>query len=226
MLGTPDYMSPEQARGTPGGSRVRTSSRRVRCSTSCWPGASRFPGPTCPPCLRQLQFEEPAPLREIEAPPELARLVMQAMAKNPADRPPRVQELLAGIVRFRRHYQAETRKLATNAGARFDALVAATAERRRLADGLAVTVEGEEPAVMSSLRERFPAVGERGGAVLEAVALDRVRIGQIVADLEAEQQRLDSEVESLARHVRAVEEGERALQDGDAREALGSSSRS
>src|SRR5687767_5007336 len=86
MLGTPDYMSPEQARGT------QVDRRSDIFSTGAvfyfmLAGRKPFPGPDLPAVLRQLRAEQPAALRDSEAPPELARLVMQAMAKDPAERP-------------------------------------------------------------------------------------------------------------------------------------------
>src|SRR6185503_19548675 len=70
-------------------------------------GRKPFPGPDLPSVLRQLQFEEPAPLDEASTPPELVRLVRQAMSKTPSDRPNQVQDLLGGINRIRRAHRAD-----------------------------------------------------------------------------------------------------------------------
>jgi tetratricopeptide (TPR) repeat protein len=219
MLGTPDYMSPEQARGT----QVDTRSDIFSSGAVFYfmlTGRKPFPGPDLPAVLRQLQSEQPAPLRDTESPPELTRLIMQALAKDPSDRPPRVQELLAGIVRFRRHYQSETRKLAAEAGARLNALVTSVAELRRAATLLEIDGDDEEPAVLRSLRERYPVVVERGGAGLESVAFDRARVIQVLSELDAERTRLDADLVSRGAHARAIETGEQALRAGDARSAL------
>src|ERR1044071_1646838 len=92
-------------------------------------GTKPFAGPDLPTLLRQLQFEEPAPLGA-DVPAELAALVAHAMAKNPGDRPRRVAELSAVLVRFRRQYQADTRKLLPVMRSQYDA----TAELLRSVD--------------------------------------------------------------------------------------------
>jgi hypothetical protein len=218
MLGTPDYMSPEQARGTQVDARSDIFSAGA-VFYYMLAGRKPFPGPDLPAVLRQLQSEDPPPLREADAPPELARLVMQAMAKDPIDRPPRVQELLAGIVRFRRHYQAGTRKLAAEAGARFNALAVLDEDLRRAAAVLDIP-GGASSGVLAAIRERFPAVAERGGAALEAAPFDRARAAQVAAELEAEQQQLAAEAARRTHCAARLEEGERALSGGDARAAL------
>jgi tetratricopeptide (TPR) repeat protein len=219
MLGTPDYMSPEQARGT----QVDTRSDIFSTGAVFYfmlAGHKPFPGPDLPAVLRQLQFEQPAALRDTEAPPELVRLVMQAMAKNPADRPPRVQDLLAGIVRFRRHYQTETRKLAAEAGARYVAVSAAEADLGKTADALGLSEHDDSSPVLRGLRERFPSLADRGAAAFEAPSFDRARVMQVRVELEEEHRRLDGELAARIRHLQQLEAGERQLEAGLAREAL------
>ena len=219
MLGTPDYMSPEQARGT----QVDTRSDIFSSGAVFYfmlAGRKPFPGPDLPAVLRQLQSEQPAPLRETESPPELARIVSQAMAKDPADRPPRVQELLAGIVRFRRHYQAETRKLVTEAGARLNAIVAAWSELRRAGTILDLADEDQEPSILRTLRERHPVVADRGGAGLESIAFDRARVIQVLGELDAEHSRIAAELAARSNYAQTLQAGEQALRAGDARTAL------
>ena len=218
MLGTPDYMSPEQARGTQVDARSDIFSAGA-VFYFMLAGRKPFPGPDLPAVLRQLQSEEPIALRESDAPPELTRLVMQAMAKDPADRPPRVQDLLAGIVRFRRHYLAATRKLAADAAARYNAVVAADAALRKASEALEVTSESGS-GVIASMKERFPALADRGAAALETLAFERNRVEQLVAELDAEQQRLEGEAGRRGNHVRVLDEAEQLLRAGNGRAAL------
>ena len=44
-IGTPAYMSPEQAAGEQRSTAAPTSTRSARCSTRCWPASRRSPAP-------------------------------------------------------------------------------------------------------------------------------------------------------------------------------------
>ncbi|HEX5110268.1 MAG TPA: serine/threonine-protein kinase [Vicinamibacterales bacterium] len=106
VIGTPDYMSPEQARGAQVDERSDIFSAGA-VFYFILTGRKPFPGPDLPAVLRQLQFDEPAPLDDASTPPELKRLITQAMSKSPSDRPARVQELLAALTRVRRTSQVD-----------------------------------------------------------------------------------------------------------------------
>ena len=217
MLGTPDYMSPEQARGTSVDARSDIFSLGA-VFYFMLAGRKPFPGPDLPAVLRQLQSDEPSPL-EPAVPPELARLVVQAMAKDPAGRPQRVQDLHAGIVRFRRQLEAGTRKLTRDAAARYDAVLSGIDGLRRAGDALDLPPDAEPP-LLASVREQYPSVAKRGGAALETAVFDRLRVERLVADLDAEAARLDGEVGRRGRAADMLAEGERALKAGDARTAF------
>lgn len=123
-------------------------------------------------------------------------------------------------MRFRRHYQVETRKLASEAGARYTAIAASEADLRVSADALALTDADNTSPVLRQLRERFPSLVDRGPAAFEAPSFDRSRIMQVRGELEVEQRRVESELAERARQVRQIEEGEQHLQAGRARAAL------
>jgi tetratricopeptide (TPR) repeat protein len=219
MLGTPDYMSPEQARGN------QVDARSDIFSTGAvfyymLAGHKPFPGPDLPAVLRQLQFEAPAALTDAQAPPELARLVTQAMAKDVAERPQRAQDLLAGVVRFRRHYQAETRKMAAEAGARYTAIAQAEVELRSSAAALELPPQDDASPVLRTLRERYPALADRGASAFEAPSFDRARVHNATADLDDEQRRIEAQLAERRRHVSLLDEGERHIQGGRVRPAL------
>jgi len=131
LIGTPDYMSPEQARGAQVDARSDIFSAGA-VFYFMLAGRKPFPGPDLPSVLRQLQFEEPAPLDEVSTPPELVRLVREAMSKNPSDRPNRVQDLLAGISRFRRTYRADVQPPPSDAPLESQPRLAREERRRRL----------------------------------------------------------------------------------------------
>jgi tetratricopeptide (TPR) repeat protein len=99
VLGTPDYMSPEQALGA----QVSASSDIFSAGAVfhyMLSGNKPFKGPDLRSLLRQLATEDPEPLPAV--PPILADIVKRAMAKDPGGRPERVDDLLAMLLRFRR----------------------------------------------------------------------------------------------------------------------------
>ena len=219
MLGTPDYMSPEQARGEAVDHRSDIFSAGA-VFYYMLAGRKPFPGPDLPAVLRQLQFDEPEPLREAEAPAELARIVSQAMAKSPNDRPSRIPDLSAQIVRFRRQFQTETRRLTVQAGAKYTAVVDLAAGVRRAATRLELEAAIEVDTVVQDLQTRFPTIVERGGAAFETMSLDRGRAVQLLSEIDSEQRRLESVLQSLQQHVATMTRAEELRRSGDARGAL------
>lgn len=81
IVGTPDYMSPEQARGD----NVTAQSDIFSLGGVFYfmlTGRKPFPATELPRLFKQIQNDDPAPLLDTEAPPELAALVMRALAKK------------------------------------------------------------------------------------------------------------------------------------------------
>ena len=211
MIGTPDYMSPEQARGA----QVDVRSDIFSAGAVFYfilTGHKPFPGPELPAVLHQLQHVEPAPMGA-HVPPDLAALVLRALAKDAAARPQRVEELLTGLVRFRRQYQAETRRLATTLRSRLEAI-----------GRLAETVESEARAAGLPLESDGPRVPEMASAALggsvDGLSVDRGRVTEWLHEIEAERQRLTTSLEHRRAHVAQLEQGRQLLAAGDARGAL------
>lgn len=88
VVGTPSYMSPEQARGEPVDGRSDLFSLGIVLYQLCT-GQLPFQGNTVTAVLTALAVDQPASLRELNAniPPELDDLVMQLLEKDPARRP-------------------------------------------------------------------------------------------------------------------------------------------
>jgi hypothetical protein len=89
VIGTPAYMSPEQARGLPVDHRTDLWSLGVVLYQLCT-GVRPFRGPNAMAVLLALGTEEPTPVRELnpDVPEPLAALTHELLAKNPAARPP------------------------------------------------------------------------------------------------------------------------------------------
>jgi hypothetical protein len=102
LLGTPGYMSPEQARGDRA-IDARTDVFALGCVLyECLTGRCAFSGSNLLALRTKIVFSEPPPLEELapEIPPRLARPVAAMLSKDPAGRPAdgdAVAEALAGV---------------------------------------------------------------------------------------------------------------------------------
>ena len=213
MLGTPDYMSPEQARGAAIDARSDIFSAGA-VFYFMLAGRKPFPGPDLPAILRQLQLDEPTPLRGI--PLELATLVAQAMAKTPDHRPARVEQLLGELVRFRRQYQADTRRLAVTLRTEFEELQSLAASVKETGDALGI--EAAEDDLIADVRQYAFLGAPRGSR--EAVPTDRAIINAGAQAVRASQERLGRMLEAQYAALRRLEQGEQLLSAGDAVGAL------
>jgi serine/threonine protein kinase/tetratricopeptide (TPR) repeat protein len=215
MLGTPDYMSPEQARGeqVDGRSDIFSAGSVFYFMLA---GHKPFPGRDLPAVLHKLQFEEPASLTEANVPPELSAIVLHAMAKKAADRPQQVQELLAGLARFRRSYHAETRRLTFAARGRFEDVETLSAAVVQAGSALGLAVESLE----STWRDRHSLLSTGSGTSVDAASIDRATVTAVLHELEAERERLTSELDSRRGYAAQLDAGLQLLAAGDARGAL------
>jgi serine/threonine protein kinase/WD40 repeat protein len=88
IVGTPSFMAPEQARGTTVDARCDLYSLGVVLYYLCT-GRLPFPQKELITLLAAVALDPPPPVREInpDVPPALADLIMQLLAKQPAERP-------------------------------------------------------------------------------------------------------------------------------------------
>jgi serine/threonine protein kinase len=103
IVGTPDYMSPEQARGEniDGRSDVFSLGGVFYFMLT---GRKPFPATELPSLFNQIQNSDPAPLLDTDAPPELAAVIVKALSKKVDDRYQSCQELLDDIEDVKRRY--------------------------------------------------------------------------------------------------------------------------
>ncbi|MCL5279479.1 MAG: protein kinase [Planctomycetes bacterium] len=113
VIGTPAYMSPEQAAGDPVDYRSDIWSLGL-VVYEMLAGAFPFRGDTRRDVLHSILHEEPPRLRRIrrDVPRWLERMVLQMMEKDPARRPTNVRELLAELDRLGRAVQPGDRPTA------------------------------------------------------------------------------------------------------------------
>jgi hypothetical protein len=219
IIGTPDYMSPEQARGAEVDQRSDIFSAAA-VFYSMLSGCKPFAGPDLPSVLRKVQLEDPPPLPESDVPAPLARIVTRSLAKSPALRHQSMVDLGADLTKFRRYYEAETRQIAATARDRYEAIEELVKERAALSDWLGVPAPDDEPAVARRLRETHRPFVEQGHDALLMVPFTRLQIAEIAAALCAEHQPLARAVSRLRDARCAVEAGEQVLEAGRPEDAV------
>ena len=216
MLGTPDYMSPEQGRGEQVDERSDVYSVGA-VFYFMLSGRKPLPGPTLAALFDQLQKVDPEPLGA-NVPAELAAIVAHAMAKDPAQRVARIEDLLTQLVRFRRQYQAETRKLVLATRARYEAAQQLLASLAAAESSLGLPADDAQQAALRHIEAEFPPLGIRGQ--FEMATIDRDRALRVMAQLDALVAPLTITVERYQAHVADLEAGSRALANGDVLAAL------
>jgi serine/threonine-protein kinase len=109
IVGTPDYMSPEQARGAEIDARSDIFSLGA-VFYFMLTGRKPFPAIDLPGVFNQIQSTDPAALLESEAPPELAAVVMKALSKRREMLHQTCQDLMAELDVVRQAYPLKTRR--------------------------------------------------------------------------------------------------------------------
>ena len=144
IVGTPDYMSPEQARGAEVDARSDIFSLGG-VFYFMLTGHKPFPASDLPTLFHQIQGDEPPPPIEVDAPTELVEVVMKALAKKKEARYQSCQAMLADLNVLRHLYPLET--LPASVGGR---IVVAGAAHGSAAPPLAVAAAPAPPVVAAS----------------------------------------------------------------------------
>ena len=213
IVGTPDYMSPEQARG------IAVDPRSDQFSVAAvlyylLAGRKPFAAPSLPAVLHKVVSEDPAPLTAQEAPFGLSRIVTRALSKQPDARYPTIGDLAAELRKVLRRAELETHTLAGTACTKYAQLQAALAEHADIRTALTM------PAEPRACFEQVPEFLERGPDALRGAPL---RIAAVRSALETIDRTL-GEVEPALLTLRSQRDGlERSralLAAGDPRSAL------
>jgi serine/threonine protein kinase len=185
IVGTPDFMSPEQARGREIDQRSDVFSAGA-VFYYMLSGTKPFTAPDLPAVLHKVNSVDPPPLPPDQCPPGLWRILMKALAKQSAARYADMGQLLADLVRFEQDFDNETRAMA--AAARDLAIEVTTLARQRAAQS------GRPVAPFSdALLDRYPVLEERGAEALGVVPFRRAALTAIREDLG--RRRLELQVE-------------------------------
>jgi formylglycine-generating enzyme required for sulfatase activity/predicted Ser/Thr protein kinase len=103
IVGTPAYMSPEQARGTSTGIDARTDQYSLGATLyELATGSKALDAPDMRALLVKIMSEDPPPLRSVrsQVPRELETIIMKSMEKDPAKRYPSCRAFADDLGRF------------------------------------------------------------------------------------------------------------------------------
>jgi len=187
LVGTPDYMSPEQVMGLVVDQRSDVFSAGA-VFYQLLTGRKPFAAKRLPDVLNRVRLEQPEAVTEAEAPRELTAIVMKALEKDPANRYQRSVEMLASLTRFLQAWDRQTRDIALQAFERYTEnakLIEASGPRPA-----AVEPDPDAEVAANPLLRELPLFQDRGADVLKVVPFRRARIQEILAALEAQRHRL------------------------------------
>ena len=183
IVGTPDYMSPEQVMGKVVDQRSDVFSAGA-VFYQLLSGRKPFASKNLPTTLNKVMGENPPPLTETEAPAELAAIVMKALEKDPAKRYQRMVDMLASLTRFLQGWDRQTREIAMKACETYREIERLLAERKS-------TGRPCDPEVAAAVYLRdLPLFQDRGAEVLKVVPFRRAKINEIVRVLNEQRDRL------------------------------------
>jgi hypothetical protein len=219
IVGTPDYMSPEQACG-------REVDQRSDIFSSgavfyyMLTGRKPFGAGDLPAVLAKVQYDDPLPIRDSEAPPVLVTVVMKALAKSPTARYQHVGEMMADLNRVAMEVALETRRAGEQVRLQLGAIDALASDRRKRCHELGVTAGPTDvDQVHEQIQQRYPTLGEW----LDGRACEPLRHAaayDLLAEVTAIRQLLDDEVAVLLQGASELRSGASAASDGNLTQAL------
>jgi serine/threonine-protein kinase len=188
LVGTPDYMSPEQVMGLVVDPRSDVFSAGA-VFYQLLTGRKPFAAKRLPDVLNRVRLEAPEPVTEAEAPAELTAIVMKALEKDPAQRYQRTVEMLASLTRFLQAWDRQTRDIALHAFERYGEN-ANLVEAHKAKGGASDPSDPDADVAADVILRELPLFQERGAEVLKVVPFRRARIQEILAALDAQRDRL------------------------------------
>jgi eukaryotic-like serine/threonine-protein kinase len=218
VVGTPDYMSPEQALG------LEVDARSDLFSAGAvfyymLTGRKPFASSDMHTVLERVQKDDPLPIREHEAPAVLSTIVLRALAKAPEARYQSAAEMSAALRGGLRDVTAETERASEELYAEAQALASMATRRRALSEELRATVELDEARrVGAEVETRFSDVlsaPPRAGAHWHWASVRSRRAD--VADLRSA---LHDDVTRLNVAATELQRGRAALERGDVEHAI------
>jgi serine/threonine protein kinase len=178
IVGTPDFMSPEQARG------AEVDHRSDIFSTGALfyymlSGRKPFAATDLPAVLHKVEAEDPAPLTDREAPAGLWPIISKALAKSVTRRYQELGELLTDLTHFQREYDRQSRERAVAVRARALELQRVLQQRH---GGRSDDDRGDLFSL--AMRERYPVLEDKGADALGVVPFRRQAVHEIEEEIE------------------------------------------
>jgi tRNA A-37 threonylcarbamoyl transferase component Bud32/tetratricopeptide (TPR) repeat protein len=219
IVGTPDYMSPEQARG------VAIDERSDIFSVGAvlyFMLAARKPfmAPDLPAVLHKVLSEEPPPIDPAAAPAPLARIVFKALAKDPNERFQKFPEFSSELARWRRRYEVETRALGDAVARTMDLLHGLATEERAAAEVLGVPPQSDPHAWLAEIAAGYPQVLANGAHALRSGKCHRSDVDEISRRINAVTAAWEPRIAALRAAGRDLAAATSQLEAGNARAAL------
>jgi tetratricopeptide (TPR) repeat protein/predicted Ser/Thr protein kinase len=211
IVGTPDYMSPEQACGHEVDHRSDIFSAGAVFYLMLT-GRKPFAAAGLTAVLAKVQNEDPLPIRETEGPEPLARLVMKALSKNPGDRYQSCGDMVAELENLKRDLELEARQWIGDCGRRLQSLQSMANQRRTLIDALDVV------PVPADLEARRADLLRARASLTEPYP--RGAVADLLDEVEKVHTAAVEDVDKWQRALKAVEDGSRAAAEGRMREAV------
>ena len=194
LVGTPEYMSPEQPQGRPVDARSDVYSA-ASVFYFVLTGRSPFGSRDLLKMLDAILYESPAPLTAEEAPEALSRVLMKALSKAANDRQQHCAEVLDDLARVRKGMQGNAQRVVMAARERYRDILMVIEERRALGRALRIPdIDRHCDADALRLKSRFPAFAPGGSGAPS----DRIDRAVAQAALEALQLRHNAERAALA----------------------------
>jgi hypothetical protein len=219
IVGTPDYMSPEQARGVGVDERSDIFSLAAVLYFML-AGRKPFEAPDLPAVLHKVVSEEPPPVDPAVAPAALMRIVFKALAKDPGQRFQKFPEFASELARWRRRYEVETRAQADGVARAMETLQGLAAEERRAAGILGVAPESQPDAWLSEIAAGYPDLLKHGAAGLRSGQRYRKDVDEIARRITAVKTMWEPRIASLRGAAADLSAATGQLDAGDARAAL------
>lgn len=200
LLGTPEYMSPEQARGQKMDARADVFSASG-VFYFMLAGRPPFGSRDLRNVLHAIISQDPPPLADDQAPEALRRVLAKGLAKNPDERYQRCADLRADLDHVRRALAVSTARVMQAARERCRQILAVIEERRVLGRSLGIPdIDATCDDAAMRIQVRYPAFADPSSptVTMEAAAAKTA--------LEALQVKYNAEQAALAAlHRRAIE---------------------
>jgi len=191
LLGTPEYMSPEQARGQKMDARADLFSA-AGVFYFMLAGRPPFGARDLRKVLQAIIAEPPLPLTDDQAPEAVRQVLAKALAKSPDDRYQQCVDMRVDLDQVRRTLTATSSRVIQAALDRYQQVLAVIEERRALGRSLSVPdIDGSCDAALAAVRTRFPMFADPDSPP----SIDKTAA---TAALESLQQRHNAEQAALA----------------------------